>query len=136
MDLSGLAELKRLLHEAKEFSTVWDYFLTNFGERPEFMEHGDPVPEDELLLLVVKEVCKSLFPQRPAILIRSRLIRIAEQHFVHGTMFLDDRLSGMLYFEDDHKGMMAVCWSSQPPETKYVRFTGRALFDALKRSEN
>lgn len=136
MDLSGLAELKRLLHEAKEFSSVWDHFLTNFGEQPGFLDHGDRVGEDELLQLVLKEVCKSLFPDRPAIVIRSRLIRIAEHHFVHGTMFLDDRLSGMIYFEDVHKGMMAVCWSLAPPETKYVRFTGRALFDSLKRSAN
>ena len=52
-------------------------------------------------------------------------MRIAEHQFVHGTIFLDDRLSGMLYFEDINKGMMAVCWSINPPETKYVRFTGR-----------
>jgi hypothetical protein len=136
MDLANLTELKRLLHEAKQFSTVWDYFLTNFGEQPGFLDHGEPVPEDELLQVVVKEVCKGLFPDRPAILLRSRLIRIAEHHFVHGTMFLDDRLSGMLYFEDVHKGLMAVCWSLDPPETKYVRFTGRALFDSLKRSDN
>jgi hypothetical protein len=136
MDLSGLAELKRLLHEAKTFSTVWDYFLTNFGEQAEFMDHGELVAEDELLQVVVKEVCKSLFPERRAILIRSRLIRIAEHHFVHGTIFLDDQLSGMLYFEDVHKGMMAVCWTKELRETKYVRFTGWALFEALKRSDN
>src|SRR5262245_45520178 len=136
MDLSNLTELKRLLHEAKEFSTVWDYFLTHFGEQPGFMDHGEQVREDELLQLVVREVGKNLFPDRPAILLRSRLIRIAEFHFVHGTLTLDDRLSGMIYFEDVHKGMMAVCWSLDPPETKYVRFTGRALFDSLRRSAN
>jgi hypothetical protein len=136
VDLSKLTELKRILHEAKNFATVWDYFLTNFGEQPEFMKHGEPVREDELLQLVIREVCKGLFPDRDAILLRSRLIRIAEYKFVHGSLFLDDRLSGMLYFEDDHKGMMAVCWSANPPETKYARFTGRALFDSLRRSEN
>jgi hypothetical protein len=136
MDLSGLAEVKRLLHEATDFSTVWDYFLTNFGERAEFMKHGEQVAEDEVIQFVVREVCKGLFPGQLAVLIRSRLVRIAEHNFVHGTLFLDDRLSGMLYFEDIHKGMMAVCWSSDPPETKYVRFTGRPMFDALKRSTN
>lgn len=135
-DVSKLAEVKRLLHEAKEFSKVWDYFLTHFGEQDEFMKLGEPVREDETLQMVVREVCKNLFPGRQAVLLVSRLVRIAEQEFVHGTILLDDRLSGMLYFEDVHKGLMAVCWSVEPPETKYVRFTGRALFDSLKRSSN
>ena len=135
MDLSGLAELKRMLTEAKQFSTVWDHFLTHFGEVSAFMDLGEAVGEDELMQAVVKEVCKSLFPGRFAVVTRSRLIRIAEHHFVHGTIFLDDKLSGMMYFEDIHKGLMAVC-DPDSPETKYVRFTGWALFDALKRSQN
>jgi hypothetical protein len=113
---------------------VWDYFLTHFAENPEFLRLGEPVGGDELLQQVIVAVCRSLFTQ-PA-LIQARLIRLPEHHFVHGTLYLDDRLSSLLYFEDIHKGMMAVLWSSQPPETKYLRFTGRALYDALNRSQN
>jgi hypothetical protein len=100
------------------------------------MKEGVPVQDDELIQKVVAEVCRSMFTDQPMILIRARLIRIPEHHFVHGTMFLDERLSGIIYFEDLHKGMMAVLWSSDPPETKYVRFTGRALYEALSRSKN
>jgi hypothetical protein len=40
MDLSLLNTLKKKLHDAEQFSDVWDYFMTNFGELPEFNALG------------------------------------------------------------------------------------------------
>jgi hypothetical protein len=134
MDLSLLSTLKRKLHEAKRFADVWDYFLTYFGEDPEFIalsqRAGDPFLEG--VLAVVGE---QLFG-RPVELTDMLLTRIPEHGFIHGAVQLGGKPASEIYFEEIHKGVLAVIWSFSPPETKYVRFTGRALYDSLNRSDN
>jgi hypothetical protein len=134
MDLSLLKTLKTKLHEAEQFSDVWDYFLTNFGEVPEFIALGQR-GSDPFLETVLAEVGKQLFG-REIHVTNMLLTRIPEYRFIHGTVFLEGKLTTALYFEEIHKGLLAVLWSSRPPETKFVRFTGRALYDAMNRSEN
>ncbi len=47
IDLQKLAELKRLLVSATDFSDVFGFFMDHFGEKPELMtlggQHRDPV---------------------------------------------------------------------------------------------
>lgn len=40
---------------------------------------------------------------------------------------LNGKMTTVIYFEDVQLGMLAVLWSFSPPETKYVRFTGRPM---------
>jgi hypothetical protein len=134
MDLSLLDTLKQKLHEAKQFSDVWDYFLTNFGEKAEFMKIGDRA-RNSFLEAAIAQVGEQLF-NRPVVISDFLLTRVPEHHFIHGTVRLENKLTSALYFDDIHKGMLCILWSSRPPETKFIRFTGQAMYDALKRSEN
>jgi hypothetical protein len=134
MDLTLLETLKQKMHEAKAFSEVWDYFLTNFGEKPEFIALGQRAT-DPFLERVLSTVGEQLF-QKPVAVTDMLLTRIPEHGFIHGTVRLEGKPTSAIYFEGLHKGLLAVLWSLSPPETKFVRFTGRALYDKLERSDN
>lgn len=138
MDTSGLTTLRKMVHEAKTFSDVWDYFLTNFGENPEFMSLGEDLTQTkniDFLIQALTEVGRQLFAGKSALrLVGIKLRRIPEAGFIHGTLFMEGRLTSVMYFEEIHKGIFAILWD--PPETKFVRFTGRALYQGLNRSDN
>ncbi len=129
-----MAKLKTKLHEAQTFSDVWDFFLTHFGEKREFIALGER-GSDPFLETVLAQVGEQLFG-RPIRITDMMLTRLPGHGFIHGTVFIEGRLTSAIYFEEIHKGMLAVLWSLDPPETKFVRFTGRALYDALNRSSN
>ena len=134
MDLTLLETLKQKMHEAKVFSEVWDYFLTNFGEKREFIALGQRA-SDEFLESVLETVGEQLF-HKPITVSNMVLTRIPEHGFIHGTVMMEGKLTTAIYFEELHKGLLAILWSFAPPETKFVRFTGRAMYDKLDRSEN
>lgn len=135
MDLTRLRTLEKLLHEAKQFYDVWDYFLEHFGEHPEFIALGQR-GSDEFLDVVLRQIGEQLFG--PGVrLSEPMLTRLPEYGFLHGTLVMEGRLTSALYFENIHKGMLAVlAGPGDPPETKFIRFTGRALYKGLDRSEN
>ena len=135
MDLSLLLTLKKKLHEATEFSDVWEYFLDNFGEKPGFHKVGKRCDPDPILVQAINEICKIL-QYGSMRLDRTLLISIPEYGFVHGSTIIDYNPSSILYFPAIHKGMLSICVMDKAPETKYVRFTSRAYYDGLKRSDN
>jgi hypothetical protein len=122
------------LHQAQRFSDVWDFFLTHFGEKEEFIALGQRA-SDPFLEAVLSQVGQQLFG-REIHVGNMLLTRIPEYGFIHGTVTIEGRLTSAIYFEEIHKGLLAVIWSILPPETKFVRFTGRALYDGLNRSSN
>src|SRR4051794_5566498 len=104
MDLALLDTLKQKLHEATEFSDVWDYFLTNFGEQEEFIELGQRA-SDQFLEMVLAQVGQQLFGK--TIRVSNMLLtRIPEYHFIHGTVTLQGKVTSAIYFEDIHKGLL------------------------------
>jgi hypothetical protein len=134
MDLSLLRTLQEKLHQVKRFSEVWDFFLTNFGRQREFIALGQQA-SDPFLEGVLQQVGEQLFGRRIQVT-DLMLTRIPEYGFLHGTAQIEGKPTSALYFEEIHKGMLAVIWSVRPAETKFVRFTGRALYDGLNRSSN
>src|SRR5260370_93260 len=128
MDLSQLATLKDKLAAATNFSDVMVYFFDHFGESPEFMGLGESgrVP---FLESVLAEVGKQLYKDSglTTLAIDFRLVRIPEQNFVHGAVTMGGKPANVIYFEEVHMGLLTVIWSVQPPETKYVRFSGRPM---------
>jgi hypothetical protein len=53
------------------------------------------------------------------------LVRLPEYHFIHGTAFMEGKLTAVIYFEDAHIGLIALSWSLT--ETKFSRFRGSSL---------
>jgi hypothetical protein len=134
MDLAKLATLREKLLHADDFGTVWKYFLDHFGEDPAFIALGEPASEP-FLEAVFAEVGRQLVG-RPVTVRNLRLIRLAEQGFIHGGALLDGRPANVLYFEDVRVGMLGVVWSVAPGEMKYARFHGQPLRRSAEPSAN
>jgi hypothetical protein len=134
MNLKLLEKLKDKLITAREFGDVMKYFLDHFGEDPAFIALGDRI-EHPFLEAVLAQVGQQLFG-KPVSLTDVLLTRLPEHAFIHGGASLGGKLATVLYFEDLCKGLLTVCWSITPPETKYARFTGRPMLDSWKRSDN
>jgi hypothetical protein len=134
MDLSLVATLKDKLIHATQFADVMNYFFDHFGDHPEFIALGERV-EHPLLEGIMEAVTQQLFG-RPAPITHLALTRLPEHGLVHGGAKLGGKLATVLYFEDVCKGLLAVIWSVEPPETKFIRFTGVPAPNPWKRSAN
>jgi hypothetical protein len=137
MDLSLLANLKDKLANATNFSDVMVYFFDHFGEDSEFMALGEAghVP---FLETILAEVGKQLFKDSglTSLAIDYRLVHLPKQNFVHGAVTMGGRPGNVIYFEDIHVGLLTVIWTMKPPETKYIRFSGRQMPRNLTPSVN
>ena len=125
MDLSLLETLKEKLASATRFADVLDYFLTHFGEKPEFIALGERARHPFLESLIA-QIGGQIFPGNVVV---SHLIltRLAEQQFLHGGGVINGGLATLLYFEDVQQGLLAVVMPPPTIETKLVRFSGRSL---------
>src|SRR5690349_19431902 len=98
MDLSLLNTLRDKLHEAKQFADVWDYFLTHFGEKREFIALGQRA-SDPFLEAVLEQVGEQMLGR--AVRIGDMLLtRIPEYGFIHGTVTIEGKLTSALYFQE------------------------------------
>ncbi len=122
MDLSLLATLKQKLTASTKFSDVTDYFLTHFGEKSEFIKLGHRV-EHGLLQMVVDQVANQLYGDTGRVVLTPlALTHLPEQHFIHGTCFVNGKVCSVIYFEDIFKGLISIA----PPDGNchYARFSG------------
>jgi hypothetical protein len=134
MDLNLLDSLKEKLVTARDFGRVFDFFLRNFGEKPEFLTLGESVraPDlEELLRQIGRQMFGGDVPLGDL-----RMLRLPEQGFIHGGCSLNGRLATVIYFEDIQTGLLAVAASVSPPETKLARFSLRGRTGIPSPSEN
>lgn len=124
MDLSRLQTLREKLATAREFGDVWRYFLDHFGEDQAFLDFGEPV-RDPFLEGIIAQIGRQMFGEEVT-LTDWVLRRVPGHGFIHGSGDLHGRLAGVLYFEADRAGLLAVIMLN-PPETKYARFGARIL---------
>ncbi len=121
MDLSKLAELKRMVSFDAQLAPVFKYFLTHFAEMPGFIQLGERVyrhPVEAIIEAVGNELHID-----PGPINKLALIRIPEHHFVHGSFFIGFRIGGVIYFEDIEVGIMNLCEGLHSPDVKFVRFS-------------
>ena len=121
MDLSKLDELKRRLVHEKDFTKTWGFFLDEFATDQDFIDLGEAV-SDEAIETTIAHIALQMFPHDGNVT-QTRLIRLADQRFVHGNVIVAGRVGGMLYFEDVRVGLVAVSEKFPSDETKFARFT-------------
>jgi hypothetical protein len=121
MDITRLSELKEKLLHDKDFSTIWLFFLDEFGDHQEFWRFGSQVKE-HVVVDIMAQTGMRLYNQKVAS-VSHRLIRIEEAQFLHGSFVMHGRMGTVFYFEDVGAGLMAI--SDEGGETKFLRFTER-----------
>ena len=130
-DLQKLAELKRLLVSATDFSDVFGYFMDHFGEKPELMtlgeQHHDPIFVQMLEQLGARVLGKKASIKEPL------LLRWAEQKLIHGAFLIGDHVGSVFYFQDLEKGLAAFGSMDSQGPSQFARFsvvslpTGKSL---------
>src|SRR5262245_65306952 len=123
MDLTLLTTLKEKLASASDFTEVWSYFFTHFGEDGEFIQQGERAEHPFLEALLVQLGAES-FGRKIAIS-NLLLTHLPAHCFIHGGFTIEGRLGNVIYFDDIQTGLIAVIMSHAPSETKMVRFAGR-----------
>ncbi|WP_157368628.1 hypothetical protein [Zavarzinella formosa] len=114
-----LEKLKHKLLNDKQLAPVYDFFL-NHGCNPEFIALGTACIHPTLKDILDK-IGEQISPKES---IRDlRLIRMAEEQFVHGSFTLGGQLGGIIFFEDCHTGLAAVPTMPPSVEMKYARFS-------------
>jgi hypothetical protein len=125
MDLSLLQELKHKLVHDKDLMPVWKFFLDHFGEDPEFIALGEAI-RHEFLETVLAQVGMQMFPGK-AIASMTRLVRLKDQQFIHGSANLAGRMGMVFYFEDEQVGMVVVSDPTSFDNAKMARFSGQRV---------
>ena len=117
MDLSRLQELKTKLIHDKDLLPVWGFFLDHFGENDWSSSRlGEQVSHDFLESVSPGAVCRC-FPRRDGL--QLRLVRLADQQFIHGGVNVAGRFGGVFFFEDVQVGLLAVSDHFPSDETKW-----------------
>lgn len=128
MKLHRLRQLKRKLIQEKDFSDIWTFYMDEFADHPEFIEVGEAV-ENDFLAGIIPQICEQMFGKKVKIT-DMLLIYIAEYKFFHAPFQVEGRIGGLIYFEEENTGLLAV--SSPLPFTDEVKFS-RFSISPLKR---
>jgi hypothetical protein len=134
MNLSSLQELKKKLVNDKDLLPVWEFFLDHLGDDPAFIDLGEPV-DHAFLQEVLPRLGAQMYP-RAAMICQMRLVRLADQQFIHGAVNVDGRAGGVLFFEDVQVGLLAVSDHFPSDETKCARFSAKPYKPEGKPSHN
>lgn len=134
MDLARLAQLKELILHTRELSNVWEFFLDNFGESPEFIALGERA-RDPFLETVLCQVAEHLLghPIDPNELL---LTALPNHHFIHGGSIFDGSVVNVVYFDDVRSGVAIVIKAWDTSQTHYARFGVRPTTGIPKPSAN
>ncbi len=122
MDLNRLSTLKEKLVDAEDFGDPWDFFFDHFGEDPEFFECGERT-ESSLLKAVLTRIGQELFGD-DATTTEPTLVELQEHHFIHGSCFIQGRLTVVIFFSDIDMGLLSVLDPTKGDHyTALVRFS-------------
>jgi len=122
LDMARLNTLKSQLLQATDFMAVFEYFMTHFGENPQFMAMGKGT-RHAVIEAAVAQTFQRLYGQ-PLPVGQLLLTMLPKQHFVHGGGFYGEKLVNVLYFDDLQMGLLAVATPFGTSAIKLARFTG------------
>jgi hypothetical protein len=122
MKLERLKQLRRKLIQEKDLSKIWSFYTDEFADRPEFLDVGEPKP-NEFIEAVVPQICQQIFGKKVKIT-DLMTIYLAEYNFFHAPFLAEGRIGGLIYFEEERIGLLAVSAKFPPTdEVKYSRFS-------------
>ncbi len=133
--LQRLPNLKLKMVSESDLFAIYHYFFDHFGENDEFMQMG--VQTSSLMIeQILTEIARSIFNETIRPPKQSRIIRIPERGFLHGSCIFKDRVASFFYFEDIDSGMAAFLSMSTPGQTEMARFSLQRLGKRSKVESN
>ena len=128
--------LKQKLVQDDDLSKIWLFYMDHFADHPEFIELGEPA-NNAFLEAVVPQICQQIFGGEIGVINNLFLIYIAEHQFFHGPIEVERRPGGVIYFEDEQIGLLAVSADFPPTgEVKYSRFSEPFQFQGIYQYEH
>ena len=118
--LNKLKELQLRLDREKDLGKLWEFYLDRFADHPEFLEFGEPV-DHPFLKRIIPIISQKLFNADPHNML---LIKVSEYDFIHGSFWVKDKIGGVIYFEKNLKGLLAISGFNSSDNMQYSRFTG------------
>lgn len=118
MDLKLLQTLKHKLVHGESFGDAFEYFLDHFGEKPEFMSHGERI-DDPVVVAAIESVTEKLF-EGEVRMTPPLLVSIPEHKFIHGSCLINGGLTIVVYYTDLDMGILAI---QRPQGTTFARIT-------------
>jgi len=134
MDLTRLPELKQKLLYEQRLSVVWEFFLDHFAENLEFIAAGEEI-RHALVEAIIAQIAEQLFADDGAVG-NLLLARLSGPQFIHGGFSMGGRPGGVIYFEDDQVGLLAVAQGPGSDEVKFARFSGQQIKRFTEPSQN
>ena len=124
--LQRLPNLKLKMVSESDLFAIYHYFFDHFGENDEFMQMGVQT-SSPMIEQVLTEIARSLFEENIRKPKQSRIIRIPDRGFLHGSCIFRDRMASFFYFEDIDIGMAAFLSMSGAAQTEMARFSIRRI---------
>ncbi len=121
VDLTKLLVLRDKLIKATDFKEPCDYFLTHFGENPDFIKLGVPA-DAEFLTPILQGLSNAILKKTPTH-IRLALTEIPDYRFLHGACFMDSQIANILYFRDIDMGILTLLQSGPSGGVQMARFS-------------
>lgn len=118
MTAKDLDNLCDMLRDAREFARVQEAFF-DLSDDPSFFNAGK-VWEDEILETAIEACVSSMLHKKPTS-VTTRLVRIDQFGFVHGSLLTEGAMGSVLYFEKTQMGLVAL--SDMTENALFARFT-------------
>jgi hypothetical protein len=122
-----LAALKIKLVTESNFNEIFHYFFDHFGENDTFLKMGKPT-RHSVLEQIIAQAAAQVARQQIVVLQNLFLIGLAEEKFIHGGCYFNDKyVANFFYFEDIDAGMISIGAPTRSEETLFARFSCKAV---------
>jgi hypothetical protein len=125
--LQRMLTLKLKMGAESDLGGLYRYFVENLGGNDEFLRLGVETRRPQIVQRVT-EIAGSIFQERALSLQRSRMVRVVESRFIHGSLIFQEQVATFFYFEEIDSGLAAFL---VPPfvseKRELVRFSLRRL---------
>jgi hypothetical protein len=114
------ADLRRRVALAENLSELWNYFMSDFIERPGFLECGRRIAVEQAIEVLDSTAGMMMDRPGPVPGRNLLLVELLEAGLIHGSGIYDGRLAAILFVPEYDVGTMAMYGGGG--QMKYARF--------------
>jgi hypothetical protein len=116
-----ITKMQDILVNENNFSKIWDYFMSNFGENPKFLKYCKKTKHPSIKSLIETIGKKHMFPNQKILITHLLLLKAKRTKLVHGPFVINNCPGMVFYFDDINKGLITV--ATQRDMASYYRIS-------------